>query len=108
MHFRKPRRSTPSWLWSCKSSSCIFGGIVFRDIDSPCILGTPSAGAIFRRPSPPMFLEGGAGERVQGARAAYGTCFVCADRRGAPVIPGRLPSFGAYQAVVRFVTLKRQ
>src|SRR5580704_1870875 len=37
--------------------------------------------------------EGGAGERVQGARAAYGTCFVCADRTRRPVIPGffRLP-----------------
>jgi len=36
-------------------------------------------------------LEGGAGERVQGARAAYGTCFVCADRPDWPVIPA--PSY---------------
>jgi hypothetical protein len=38
--------------------------------------------------------EGGAGERVQGARAAYGTCFICADRTLPPVIPGffRLPT----------------
>jgi len=35
-------------------------------------------------------LEGGAGERVQGARAAYGTCFVCADHRGPLVIPAFL------------------
>ena len=54
---------------------------------SPQILGTPGAGAVFRRLSPPIFLEGGAGERVQGARAAYGTCFVCGDRPGRPVIP---------------------
>jgi hypothetical protein len=32
--------------------------------------------------------EGGAGERVQGARAAYGTCFICADPAPPPVIPG--------------------
>jgi len=37
---------------------------------------------------PQFLLEGGAGERVQGARAAYGTCFVCADRQGRQVIPG--------------------
>src|SRR5580658_477863 len=24
MHFRKPRRSIPSWLWSCKISSFLF------------------------------------------------------------------------------------
>src|SRR5207244_4344805 len=24
MHFRKPRRSTPSWLWSYTSSFCVF------------------------------------------------------------------------------------
>ena len=33
----------------------------------------------FHRPIPPIFLEGGAGERVQGARAAYGTCFAFPD-----------------------------
>jgi len=47
-------------------------------------------------------MEGGAGERVQGARAAYGTCFDCADRPGRPVIPDR----AAYQRIARFVTLK--
>jgi hypothetical protein len=31
--------------------------------------------------------EGGAGERVQGARAAYGTCFNRADYPGPPLIP---------------------
>jgi hypothetical protein len=38
-------------------------------------------------------LEGGAGERVQGARAAYGTCFIRADCPGPPLIPAffRLP-----------------
>jgi len=54
-------------------------------------------------------LEGGAGERVQGARAAYGTCFVCADRQGRQVIPGTgfrsACRLAAYQPVARFVTL---
>src|SRR5713226_7880295 len=27
MHFRNPRRSTPSWLWSCRSSSFFFSDI---------------------------------------------------------------------------------
>src|ERR1700719_239320 len=28
MHFRKPRRSIPSWLWSCRSSSFFFSDIL--------------------------------------------------------------------------------
>src|SRR5882724_6719949 len=28
MHFRNPRRSTPSWLWSIKSSSCFLSLMV--------------------------------------------------------------------------------
>src|SRR5216683_3283361 len=28
MHFRNPRRSTPSWLWSCRSSSFFFSDIL--------------------------------------------------------------------------------
>jgi len=58
---------------------------------------------------PQFLLEGGAGERVQGARAAYGTCFVCADRQGRQVIPGTgfrsACRLAAYQPVARFVTL---
>ena len=49
-------------------------------------------------------LEGGAGERVQGARAAYGTCFNCADYVEPPVIPAR----AAHQPYVLFVTSKDQ
>ena len=47
--------------------------------------------------------EGGAGERVQGARAAYGTCFVCPDHPGPPVIPG----WTAHQPFRLFVTSKK-
>src|SRR5258707_10852807 len=62
---------------------------------SPRFLDTPGARAICRPRFPPMFLEGGAGERVQGARAAYGTCFVSTDRPGPSVIPTLLclPTF---------------
>jgi hypothetical protein len=48
---------------------------------------------IRHRPFPPICLEGGAGERVQGARAAYGTCFAYPDQQGPTIIP----NFGAYQ-----------
>src|SRR2546429_7310498 len=44
--------------------------------------------------------EGGAGERVQGARAAYGTCFVCPDHQGPLIIPG----LAAYEPFALFVT----
>jgi hypothetical protein len=69
---------------------------------SLCDLDTQSSSMVIRRPCPPIGLEGGAGERVQGARAAYGTCFVCADRPGRPVIPDG----AAYQLIAGFVPLK--
>ncbi len=49
-----------------------------------------------------LFWEGGAGERVQGARAAYGTCFICADQQGARVIPDSR----ANRLFSNFVTLR--
>src|SRR6266850_756651 len=60
---------------------------------APCS-ATPVAIGISTTHFRQFSLEGGAGERVQGARAAYGTCFVCADRPGPPVIPAflRLPT----------------
>jgi hypothetical protein len=51
---------------------------------------------------PVILLEGGAGERVQGARAAYGTCFACPDRMGPP----NIPEFLAHQPFARLVTSK--
>src|ERR1700719_1576935 len=68
----------------------------------PRVLKTPVCVTIDCRPFPPIFLEGGAGERVQGARAAYGTCFACPDHQGPPTIP----DLAAYQPFVLFVTSK--
>jgi len=97
-----PRRATSSCLWSYASWFCVFparalGEVVFTVFD----LDTQSSSTVIRRPCPPIGLEGGAGERVQGARAAYGTCFVCADRPGRPVIPDG----AAYQLIAGFVPL---
>src|SRR5260370_32664516 len=32
MHFKNPRRSIPSWLWSCRISSFFFPGIIFSSV----------------------------------------------------------------------------
>jgi hypothetical protein len=49
-----------------------------------------------------VFSEGGAGERVQGARAAYGTCFAYLDIQTRP----NIPAFSAHQPFGGLVTSK--
>src|SRR6266849_6300442 len=74
MHFRKPRRLTPSLLWSCKSSSFFFSDILTLLVNH---FPHPSLGVPLRTAA-----------RDWGSRARLNsTCFVYQDRRTSPFIP---------------------
>src|ERR1700730_8734338 len=74
MHFRKPRRLTPSLLWSCKSSSFFLSDILALLV---CTLPRSFLGVLLRT----------APRGFGGARDRRSTCFVYQDRRNSPFIP---------------------
>jgi len=81
------------------------GSLISLEGNHSPVTGKPEIEAlIYCRACPPILLEGGAGERVQGARAAYGTCFAYPDYPRPPVIP----DWADYQTFVFYVTSKRE
>src|SRR6266550_6240678 len=59
MHFRKPRRSIPSWLWSCRSSSFFFSDILalhtyFYSVSKLCTCRWDWRGMVWGLPAPPL------------------------------------------------------
>src|SRR2546429_7769303 len=96
MHFRKPRRSTPSWLWSYTSSFCVFPERACWDVVFTVLLssGHTKPQCSFSSPLPANFHGGRrGGGRPGGPRRGWGGFWLCRTPRGARYFrPGCLPT----------------
>src|SRR2546429_7237473 len=90
MHFRKPRRSTPSWLWSYTSSFCVFPERACWDVVFTVLLssGHTKPQCSFSSPLPANFHGGRrGGESPGGPRPVWDVVRFCRPPGGARYSP---------------------
>src|SRR2546429_1503584 len=96
MHFRKPRRSTPSWLWSYTSSFCVFPERACWDVVFTVLLssGHTKPQCSFSSPLPANFHGGPrGGERPGGPPRGWVEVRLCSPPRGGRLsLPWRFPT----------------